>query len=393
MVIFGCLGGVALIWLMLQPQPVAVDLAQVKRGAMMLVVREDGRTRVREKYIVSAPLSGRLVRVDLDPGDPVVATETQVALIQPTDPDLLDPRALAEAQSRLKSAEVRLSQMEPRVQLAKDKLNFAETELGRIRQLTSKNASTRSDVDAAELAFDTARAEHADAVFAQEISEFELQLAKAALIHTNGSAEQGEKAYQLPIQSPISGRVLRVFQESATVVTAGTPLLEIGDPGDLEVEVDVLSADAVRIHPGAKVFLEQWGGDQPVEGKVRLVEPSAFTKVSALGIEEQRVNVIIDFDASAESASLGDGYRVDARIVIWEGQNILKVPVGALFRWGSDWAVFVNHTDRAVKTSVAIGHRNDSDAEVLDGLTEGEEVVVHPGDQLQEGMTLQRREP
>lgn len=434
-----------LAWLFLRPAAVAVDLARVTRGELLLTVNDDGKTRIREKYVVSTPLSGRLIRIDLEPGDPVVAGTTQLAALQPTDPDLLDPRALAEARAREQAAAARLEQLEPRLQLARDRLNFAETEFGRVRQLEEKQAASEQQLDEARLAFDTARAEFTDALFAREIAAFELQQAQAALLHTSGdgtdrgaSAAQRDPAagtpepgtpdpgappadhgpadrstrsddppretdavpgaspspWQFTIHSPITGQVLRVFQESSTIIAAGAPLLEIGDPADLEVEVDVLSTDAVRIRPGAAVALEQWGGDQPLTGRVRLVEPSAFTKISALGIEEQRVLVIIDFDEQSQPeqpTALGDGYRVEARIVIWEGRDVLKVPVGALFRTGADWTVFCHRAGRAQMVRVQLGHRNDQEAEVLAGLQEGDEVVLHPGDRIQDGRRIQPR--
>ncbi|MCA9086759.1 MAG: HlyD family efflux transporter periplasmic adaptor subunit, partial [Planctomycetaceae bacterium] len=261
-------------WMAMQPSPVSVDVAHVERGTMLLTVTDDGRTRIREKYTVSAPLAARLVRIDLEPGDRIEAGETPLAVLQPTNPALLDPRELAEARARASSAEARLNQLEPRLTLAKEKLNFAESELGRLRQLEARKSTSSNEVDAAELEFDSASANYSDVVFAQEIAAFELQLAKAALEHTaiDGSADATDSR-QLPIVAPITGQVLRVFQESATVVTPGEPLLEIGDPSDLEVEVDVLSTDAVRIRPGAAVFLENWGGAEALHGKVRLVEP------------------------------------------------------------------------------------------------------------------------
>ncbi len=410
--IAGCLIIVAAGWLVLQPAAIVVDLAAVTRGDMLQTVRDDGRTRIRERYTVSAPLAGRLVRVDLDPGDTVVAGQTLVAVIQPTDPALLDPRAVAEARARVQSAQARIAQLVPRLNLAREKLNLAEAEYGRIRKIFDQEASSRAGLDDAELAFDIARADYADVTYLQQIAEFELQLAQAALIHTDeqieeagtdndatepteseteASANEAKKEFQLQIRSPVTGRILRVFQESATVIAAGEPLLEVGDPTDLEVEVDVLSSDAVQIQPGATVFLEQWGGDTVLPAKVRLVEPSAFTKVSALGIEEQRVNVIIDFVDDAPPPPLGDGFRVDARIVIWEGHGVLKVPAGALFRVGDDWAVFRNVNNRAITTAVKLGHRNDVEAEVIAGLQELDNVVVHPGDKLKDGSLLRAR--
>lgn len=397
-VVILCAAG--LIWFFLQPAPVPVDLGRATRGNMHLTVREDGRTRIREKYVVSTPLAGRLTRIDLEPGDPVVAGETQLAIIEPTDPELLDPRALAEGRARVQAAEARLAQLEPALKLSEEALHYAETEVSRIRQLHQKNAAPQQLLDQTELSFDTARAEYSRTMFAREIAEYELQLARAALIHTAEPTADTENPapFQFPIRAPITGRVLRVLQESSTVVAAGAPLLELGDPSDLEIEVDVLSTDAVRIRPGASVFLEQWGGDHPLPARVRLVEPSAFTKISALGVEEQRVFVIADFEDPSDIArqpgthGLGDGYRVDARIVVWSGQAVLKVPVAALFRQGDDWCVFRRIDNRARTTVIRTGHRNDLEAEVVGGLQEGDEVVLHPGDRIQEGSRLQPRE-
>lgn len=379
-------------WWMLRPQPVAVDLAKVSRGSLQLTVRDDGRTRIREKYTVSSPVAGRLIRIDLKPGDAVFAGETILGIIEPTDPSLLDPRSLAEAKAREKAAEARVAQVAPRQQHAQQKLNFAETELERIRKLSASGSVSQQDLEEVLLAWDAAQAEHAEAAFAKEIAEYELRMARAVLIHTGQSAEYPDSdAFRFPIQTPISGKVLRVMQESATIVQAGAPLLELGDPADLEMEVDVLSTDAVKVRPGAKVAIEHWGGESSLSGRVRLIEPSAFTKVSALGIEEQRVNVIIDFDRSVDLSAFGDGYRVEASIVVWEGEDVLKVPIGALFRHENDWAVFVQENDKAVRKMVQIGHRNDFEAEILAGVQEGDSVVVHPGDRVSDGTRLRQR--
>lgn len=389
--------GIALIWLVMRPHPVPVDLAVAARGSMLLTVHDDGKTRIREKYIVSTPVAGRLIRVDLKPGDPVIAGETQLSVIEPTDPTLLDPRALAEARAREQAAAARTKQLEPRLKLAQDRLNFAETEMSRVRQMFQKNAASQQQLDQSILAFDAAKAEYSDVVFAGEIAEYELKLSRAAMFHSGEQpADAAPAAFRLPIMSPITGKVLRVMQESATIVAAGAPLLELGDPADLEVEVDVLSTDAVRIQPGATAFLEHWGGETPIPARVRLVEPSAFTKISALGIEEQRVNVILDFDQKSQQptkeSTLGDGFRVEARIVIWEGQDVLMIPAGALFRSENEWAVFRNVNDTAQTTTVRVGHRNDTHAEILDGLEPGAEVIVHPGDQLRNGVLIRKRE-
>lgn len=374
----------------LLPQPVAVDVAEIRRGPLVVTITDDGRTRIRERYVVSAPLSGRLVRIQLKPGDAVVAHETQLTTIEPADPTLLDPRTIAQAEARVKSAEARLGQANPRFDSAKVALNHAETELGRIQKLMEKSAGSQQELDNQRVAFQQAGNEYEATRFEVEIAGFELEVAKAALTHGNDGKPSGD--WSFPLTSPISGRVLRVFQESSTIVNPGDRILEIGDPADLEVEVDVLSRDAVRIRPGSRVMLEQWGGSEPIAARVRLIEPSAFTKVSALGIEEQRVNVIIDFADAVESRPpLGDGYRVEAAIVEWESDSVLTVPTGALFRIDNDWAVFVVQRNRAKLVQVELGHRNDNEAEVLKGLEEGNRVILYPGDRIEHGVSVEER--
>jgi len=381
---------VAAVTLALLPRPVAVDVAEIRRGPLVVTITDDGRTRIRERYVVSAPLSGRLVRIRLKPGDPVVAHQTQLTTIEPADPTLLDPRAIAQAEARVKSAEARLGQANPRFDSAKVALNHAETEFGRIQKLADRNAVSQQELDNLKVALQQAGNEYEASRFEVEIAGFELEVARAALTHGTDGKPSGD--WSFPLTSPISGRVLRVFQESATIVNPGDQILEIGDTADLEVEVDVLSRDAVRIRPGGRVMLEQWGGSESIAARVRLIEPSAFTKVSALGIEEQRVNVIIDFaDAPESRPPLGDGYRVEAAIVEWESDNVLTVPTGALFRIGDDWAVFVVQRNRAKLTKVELGRRNDNDAEIVKGLEEGNRVILYPGDRIENGISIAER--
>jgi HlyD family secretion protein len=385
----GSVGAVVLAGLVyaMMPQPVGVDVATVSRGPLRVTVDEDGQTRIRERYVISSPLSGQLWRIELEPGDEVQAGRTSVAHIEPTDPDLLDPRARAESEARVKAAKAKLEQTVPQRESAVAQLEHARREFDRIQKLHGLDRATDAERDEADLALRTATENLKAARFGEEIARFELDLAQAALLRTRPAEDYpNDDAWQLEIISPIAGRVLKVMQESATVVTAGTPLIELGDPADLEVVVDVLSADAVRIQPGDPVLLEHWGGDEPLRGTVRLVEPSGFLKISALGVEEQRVNVIIDLDdPRAEWESLGDAFRVEARVIVWEEPDVLQVPLGALFRSEGEWSVFVVRGEKVVLVPVEVGRRTGLAAQILSGLDEGERVVVHPSDQVADG--------
>jgi HlyD family secretion protein len=370
----------------LWPRPVPVDLAKVSRGPMQLTVDEDGKTRVQERFVVSAPLSGQLARIDLEAGDSVEAGKTLLATIAPVDPSLLDERTRSEAAARVRAAEAARDQAGARVEEAREAHEITRHEFERIRALRPTEAITQTEFDRAE--HEERRASQAlkSAVFAQQVANFELEVAKAALQRTQLGGSGDQNTEQMEIRSPITGRVLRVIQESSTVVSPGLPLLELGDPSQMEVEVDVLSADAAMILPGARAWLEQWGGARPLEARVRLVEPSGFTKISALGVEEQRVNVIADFVGPVDQrAQLGDAFRVEARIVVWESDNALKVPAGSLFRQGSSWAVYLVEGRFVERREVKIGRNNGVEAEVLEGLKEGDRVVLHPSDKLRNG--------
>lgn len=373
------------------PQPVAVDLATIERGPLRVTVDEDGKTRIKERYVVSSPLEGRLLRIELEVGDSIARGKTLLAGIEPKNPSLLDARALAESRARVQAAEAKLQQSEPALEQAKIKLQYAETELGRGRELFEKGAITPEEMDDLQQQYRYAQEAFRSSKFAKEIARFELAQAKAALLRIDPETNDPEN-WLFEIRSPIDGRVLRIFQESSTVVTPGERIMELGDPRDLELEIDVLSSDGVKIHPGDKVQLEQWGGDEPLVGVVRLVEPSAFTKVSALGVEEQRVYVIADFvTPPAERASLGDGFRVEARIIIWEEDEVLKVPTSALFRHQQQWSVFRAKNGRAEVVPVQVGHRSTLEAEVLSGLSPGDRVILHPSDKIQDGVAITPR--
>jgi HlyD family secretion protein len=405
-------GGVVYSFL---PTPVEADLVEIERGTLRVTVDEDGKTRIREKYVVSAPLNGRILRISMDPGDEVVAGKTLLTMIEPRDPELLDERSVAQAEARVKAADAALRRAAPDLERARHDLNFAESEVARKRGAREQNAISESELDEAESAYHQKSEMYRSAKIAQEIAQFELQQAEAALIRskprvldepppgtadaTAGNGSNGEpqhangsNGWNLPIYSPINGHVLRVFQESAAVVTPGTPLVELGDPEDLEVEIDVLSRDAVKIEPGDLVLLEHWGGGQPLNGRVRVVEPSGFTKISTLGVEEQRVNVIVDLtDPVNERANLGDGFRVEARVVIDEARDALIVPTSALFRVGEESAVFQVVDGLVRQKPVKIGRQNGLAAEILEGLKEGDKVVLHPSDRIEAGVNVQQR--
>jgi HlyD family secretion protein len=368
------------------PRPVEVDVARAVRGSLLVTVDEDGRTRIKERYIVSAPLGGRLQRITRRPGDRVAAGRTPLAVIEPGDPSLLDDRARAEAEARVKASEATRKQAVPKLEHARVAHDLSVKELLRVRRMVVGRETTAQDVESAEHKERMAQEEVKTAQFALQIADFELDLARAALTRTRPRSSGDMDSWRFEILAPVEGRVLRVFQESSAVVTPGQRLLEVGDPTDLEVEVDVLSSDAVKIAPGARAFLEHWGGDAPLLAQVRLVEPSGFMKVSALGVEEQRVNVILDFvDPPEKRAHLGDAFRVEARVVIWSADDTLKVPAGALFRQGEDWAVYAVENGRAQLTRVQVGRSNSLETEITSGLEAGVTVILHPGDKIQPG--------
>lgn len=376
-----------------RPQPVPVDIATVERGELVVTIDGDGQTRVREVYVVSAPVSGRLLRIGRHVGDVVAANKTVLATVQPTAPTFLDRRARAQAEAAVKAAEAGLKLAEAELDKSRAELGFATAELQRAEKLAARQTISQRDLDRAVLEERTQRAAVETAEATVAMRRFDLETARAALIQP-GEAEASSDgdACCVDVTAPVDGTILRVIHESEAVVTAGTPLLEIGNPGDLEIVVDLLSTDAVKVMPGAVALIEDWGGGDTLAGTVRRVEPYGFTKVSALGIEEQRVNVIIDLDGLRDRwSALGHGFRVEARIVVWRGEDVAKLPLGALFRDGENWAVFTAAEGRAHLRHVRIGHGNGREAEILDGIAPGEHVILHPGDQIADGVRVERR--
>jgi HlyD family secretion protein len=375
-----------LAWL---PQPVPVDAAAAVQQPMEVTVDEDGRTRVKDRYIISAPVYGNLARIGLRAGAKV--EEGQVlARLAPLSPALLDPRSRAEAEARVAAGGAAIRQTEAAAERAQAALEFAERELQRQRQLKAQGAVPPQAVERAELDVRQRREEVASARFATRVSQHELEMARVAVRQARG--ERMEGGQQMQVSAPVQGTVLRVLQESEGVVQAGTPLLEIGDPAALEIVVDVLTQEAVRIQPGAMARIVQWGGEPTLQAHVRSIEPSAFTRVSALGVEEQRVNAILDLDDPHEVWSqLGDGYRVEAEIEVWREDDVLQVPDSAVFRAQQGHAVYRVADGRAQLRQVRVGRRNGVRAQILDGLAAGDLVVEHPSDRVQDGVAVALR--
>lgn len=375
-----------------RPVPAAVDLAEVRRGPLRVTVEKEGKTRIKQRYVVSAPLSGRMLRLKVKPGD-AVDGHTPLAIIEPVNPTLLDTRARAETQARVQGTEAGLSRAQVKLKRARVAELYARMEHDRLKRLGAGAASLQ-ELENAALKERTAGEEAAEAAFGVKVAKFDLDQARAALKFMEPQSPGEMATWSFPVSAPIErGKVLRVMKESTTIVTPGTEILEVGDPEKLEAEIDLLTPDAVKVRKGARVLLEHWGGEKPLEGHVRLVEPSGFTKTSALGVEEQRVNVIIDFTLPEQyRGAVGDAFRVEARIIVWEGKDVLQVPAGALFRHGDGWAVFVFADGKAVRRAVTVGHNNGLEAEVVQGLEVGERVVVHPGDKIKDGVAIAPRE-
>lgn len=375
----------------LWPRPELVDLAVVERGSMLVTVDEEGEARVRDVYVVSAPVAGEALRIEIEAGEAVVAGSTVLATIRESDPAPLDVRARSQAQAAVRAARASLALAEAEKIRADAELAFARAELERARILVERSTISQRALDQAALDVATREANLHSAQENVRVRQFEVENALAALIQPGDGAEHNGCCVE--IFSPVDGQVLRVLHESEGVIAPGAALLEVGDPTALEVVVDLLSTDAVRVAVGGEVEIVGWGADQALRGQVRRVEPYAFTKVSALGIEEQRVNVVIDMEGAPEiRQALGHGYRVEVRITVWRGEDVVKVPLAALFRRREGWAVLVDDDGEASLRMIEISHTNGVEAEVLAGLEVGERVVLHPGARIEEGARIAQRE-
>jgi HlyD family secretion protein len=385
----GVVAAVALLVWSVLPQPIPVETAIVTTGRFVATVDEDGKTRIRERYVMAAPLAGRLSRVSLKAGDPIEAGAV-VATILPSPAPLLDPRSRREAEERLGAAEAALERTKALIERARAQAAQADSELARARALMERGATTAQTLERAELAKQVADRDLRAAEFQHHAAEHELDQARALLARY--SAGDKELTERWALTAPVSGVVLKIAQESETIVLPGAPILEIGDPRDLEVVIDVLSTDAVEIRPGAEVTIENWGGQGVLAGRVRRVEPAAFTKISTLGVEEQRVNVLADLvSPPAQSAGLGDAFQVDARIAVFTQENATIVPAGALFRRGESFGLYVVEGDRAQVRNVTLLRRSGRVAAIATGLAAGERVIVYPSDSVTPGARIKAR--
>ena len=373
------------------PQPLGVEAAVTTRRPLRVTVEAEGKTRLIDRYVVSAPVAGYLHRIEWKIGDSVRQGQP-LAMIDPLPSEVLDPRRRAQAEARVAASQASLQVAQQTATATRAEADYAKLEFERITALCQRQCVvTKDERDRTESRARQTQAQLRSAQFAVEVARHEVEAAQTALRHS--AAQPGEAAQETVIvRSPVDGQVLARQRQSEGIVEPGAPLLEVGDPRALEVAVDVLSADAVRIRPGTPVTLERWGGEQSLEGITRIVEPVGFTKLSALGVEEQRVWVVVDLRSPAEAWSrLGDGYRVEASFVVWQSEQVLQIPASALFRWSDGWAVFVIENGQTHRRAVEIGQRGGLVVEIRSGLSEGERVIPHPDDALQEGAAVQVR--
>lgn len=394
LLLWGCLGAmlVAGLTYAFWPRPVPVDFVTVTPGPIVVTVAEEGETRVRDVFVLSAPVTGHMRRIELDVGDLLRAQVTEVARIEPIDPTFLDVRNVAQAQAAIETAEAARSLALAEVDVAEAELDFADAEVKRARRLITTDTISQRALDDAERIFRTKKASLDTARAGLRMRDSELTQARAQLVSPATAPRAFETCDCVVLSAPVSGQVLKIHQKSAGVVQSGQALIDIGNPRKLEIVVDLLSEDAVKVEANQRVMIEDWGGAKDLKGRVRRIEPTGFTKVSALGIEEQRVNVVIDFtDPPQEWLRLGHGYRVELQVVLWEAPSVLKIPLTALFRNGGDWAVFVEREGRARLQTVELGQRTDLEAQILEGLGEGDRVVLYPSDRVIEGVRLSER--
>ncbi len=378
------------LYVTLRPDPVWVDLAPATRGGLVVSITEEGKTRVKDRYLVSSPVSGYLHRLSLEVGD-AVAPGQLLTKVDPMPASVLDARSRAEAEARIGAASSALNSVRQKVAAAEAEATLAARELVRLRALSDSRFVSEDRLQQAEAADARAQAILRSARFDEEVMAHELKAARTRLEVSAARSSGNGEVERVPVKSPVAGAVLGLVRESEGVIQAGEAILEVGDPGALEVVVDVLSFDAVKLAPGIRVHLSGWGGPT-LEATVRRVEPVGFEDISALGVEEQRVQVVADIVSPPEDwQTLGDGYRVDATFVLWEVEDLLRVPASAIFQESGQDQVFRAIEGRAERTAVATGRSNGLDTVILEGLAEGDRIVRHPDSQLKDGVRIQER--
>jgi HlyD family secretion protein len=375
---------IGLLVLALMPSPIPVSAMQVHRGYFAEYVEDEGRTRLRDPYVVTAPIGGYLRRVVLEPGDHVQAGD-RIFELEPMPAPALDTRTREQAREAVAAARARLEAAEAELETRQTQLELTQSEYQRVETLHERNLVSSEERDRRRAARDSARAAERAARHVLDVTRFELESARVVLEIADGERTPGDQP-TLAVHAPISGTVTRRSRWGEGPISAGEAVLELGDLAGLEVQVDLLSMDAVRVRHGMRVVLERWGGGEELEGRVRRVEPAGFQRISALGVEEQRVPVLVEFVSPREHwAALGDGYRVEARFVLWESDDVLQIPTSALFRHEGRWAVFVVSNGRAELRTVSTGRRSGLWTQATGGLDAGETLITHPSDRIEDG--------
>lgn len=377
------------------PEPVKVDMHQVAKGDLLVTIEGEGKTRVHDIYVVSTPIEGRVTRIESEPGDLVSAGRTIIANMYPANPRFLDKRSETQARADVEGARAALTLANARVKQAEAQLEFDEADFKRTQELFNKNSVSQAHLERAELRLKTLRAELETAQSNQQVMQSRLEAAKARLLqpeeNTSGQRNRADDC-QICIYSPVDGQVLKLLHKSESVVPVGTPLVEVGNTADLEVIIELLSTNAVKVSKGDQALIERWGGSENIKAEVKLIEPSGFTKISALGVEEQRVNVVLRFvDSNEKWQALGHAFRVEASIIVDRSDDVVKIPLSALFRQNEVWSVFKVIDGVAKLQSVSVGKRNDRFAEITDGLSVNEQIIIHPGNQVSDGISVVNR--
>lgn len=376
------------------PEPVKVDMIHVNKGDLLITMEGEGKTRIHDIYTVSTPIDGRITRINSEPGDIVTAGKTIIANMHPANPQFLDKRSETQAKADVEGAKAALELANARVKQAKAQLEYDQSDFKRTQELYKKDNISQASLERAELRLKTLKAELETVLSNKEVMLARLVAAKAKLLQPEEelSTDTNQESCHICIHSPVDGRVLRILHKSESIVPVGTPLVEIGDPADLEVNIEMLSTNAVRVKVGDEALIKRWGGKEDIKARVRVVEPSGFTKISALGVEEQRVNVILSFTDPIEKwQTLGNAFRVEAAIIIDRAEQVIKIPLSALFRQNEVWSVFKVVDANAVLQQVNVGRRNDRYAEISQGLTVGDQIILHPGNNVEDGVSVKRR--